>query len=134
MTIEQTRAIMEPYAASHDPKYIAENGVFIDMSSGERHQGREAIGGMLDYVYHQAFDAHPEDVKMAIGEGAATLEATFTGRHIGEFAGLPATGRRVRVPLCVSYDVGEDGIREARIYMMANVMIEQLGEMPEVQV
>lgn len=127
MTIEQTRALFEPYANSHDPKYLAEDAVFIDTASGQRHEGREAIGEMLHHVYHVAFDARGENLRLLIGEGKATLEATFTGKHIGEFAGIPATGKHVRVPLCVVYDIAEDGIKEGRIYMQAAVMMQQLG-------
>ena len=127
MTLEQTRAIMEPYAASHDPRYLADDAVFTHMGTGERHEGREAIGAMLRWIYHEAFEARAEDPRLSIGEGKATLEATFTGTHTGEFAGIPATGREVRVPLCVTYEVAEDGIKEARVYLLAGVMMQQLG-------
>jgi len=130
MTVDDTRKIMEAYAANHDPKYVASDAVFIDTASGTRHEGREAIGAMLNYVYHVAFDARAEGTRLIVGEGAATLEATFVGKHIGEFAGIPATGRDVRVPLCVTYDISPDGITEARIYMQAAVMMQQLGAVP----
>lgn len=130
MSIDTTRAIIEAYATSHDPKYLAEDVVFTELSSGQQHSGRKAVADMLHYVYHVAFDAHPEPVNMIIGDGKATLEAIFVGRHIGEFAGIPATGREVRVPLCVTYEVAEDGIKQARIYMLAGVMMQQLGVMP----
>ena len=126
MTLDQTREIMEAYAASHDPQYIAEDAVFTHMGTGERHEGREAIGEMLDWIYHVAFDARAEDPHLIIGEGQATLEATFTGTHTGEFAGVPATGREVRVPLCVTYELDERGITGARVYMLAGVMMQQL--------
>lgn len=127
MTIEQTRSIIEPYAQGHDARYVAEDAVFVDTASGQRHEGREAIAEMLNWVYHIAFDARAEDVQLIVGAGKAALEATFVGRHTGEFAGIPATGREVRVPLCVTYDVAEDGIKEARVYMQAAVMMQQLG-------
>ena len=127
MTIEQTRARIEPYVRSHDPQYLAEDAVFIDTATGQRHEGRDAVAEMLHWIYHVAFDARAEDHRLIVGEGTAALEATFAGRHIGEFAGIPATGRTVRVPLCVTYDVAEDGVKEARIYMQAAVMMYQLG-------
>jgi predicted ester cyclase len=58
-------------------------------------------------------------------------EGEFVGRHIGEFAGIPATGREVRVPICVAYDVKGDKITRARIYLLASVLMQQLGAMPE---
>ena len=127
MTIEQTRAHVEPYLRDHDASLLAPDVVFIDMSSGARHEGRDAVGGMLHYIYHVAFDAHAETRSLIIGEGLAAIEGDFVGRHIGEFAGIPATGREVRVPLCVAYVVGEQGITEGRVYMAGNVMMQQLG-------
>jgi hypothetical protein len=127
MTIEQTRALVEPYLAGHDAGKLAPDVVFIDMSSGARHEGREAVGGMLHYIYHTAFDARAETRSVIIGEGLAAIEGDFVGRHTGDFAGVPATGREVRVPLCVTYVVGEQGITEGRVYMPGNVMRKQLG-------
>jgi predicted ester cyclase len=127
MTIEQTRARIEPYVRSHDPQYLAEDAVFIDTATGQRYEGRDAVAEMLHWIYHVAFDARAEDLKLIVGEGTAALEARFVGRHVGEFAGIPATGRTVRVPLCVTYDVAEDGVKEARIYMQGTVLMVQLG-------
>lgn len=127
MTVARTREILEAYAANHDPQYLAEDAVFIDTATGQRHEGREAIGEMLNHVYHVAFDARAEDPRLIVGEGTAALEATFVGTHIGEFAGIPATNREVRVPLSVLYEVGPEGITEGRIYMQAAVMMQQLG-------
>ena len=44
------------------------------------------------------------------------MEGHVTGKHIGEFAGIPATGKEIRVPICVSYDLEDDKIQRARIY------------------
>lgn len=69
---------------------------------------------MLQHVYYAAFDAHAEPVN----------------RIIGEFAGIPTTGRDVRVPFCVNYEVAEDGIKQARIYLLVGVLMQQLGATP----
>ena len=57
--METTSAIKNvvTYFNTHDTIYISENAVFIDMSSGEETIGRKAIGDMLHYIYHVAFDA-----------------------------------------------------------------------------
>jgi len=130
MTVADTRAVIEPYTANHDPSYLTDNAVFVHMATGERHEGREAVGRMLNYMYHEAFDAHAERVALIVGEGAATLEATFVGRHIGAFAGIEPTGREVRVPLVVTYEVTPEGVSGARVYMAMSVMFAQLGAQP----
>jgi len=36
---------------------MAEDVVFTHMATGDEHRGPAAVRGMLDYMYHQAFDA-----------------------------------------------------------------------------
>lgn len=122
----QTKANMDAYFKTHDVKYVAEDAVFINMATGERHQGRDAIAGMLHYIYHVAFDAKATINNRIITEDKAMLEGFFIGRHIGSFAGIEATQREVNVPLCVAYSLEDGLIQEARIYMQVNVLIEQL--------
>jgi len=117
---------VEVYFRTHDPQYVAADAVFVDMNTGEKTQGREAISQMLNHIYHVAFDAHAEVRHTLVTDNHAVLEATFKGKHIGEFAGFPATGKEVNVPLCVTYDLENDLIKRARIYMAAGAMVAQL--------
>lgn len=118
---------MEAYFKTHDVKYVAEDAVFIDLSTGKETKGREAIGQMLHYIYHVAFDATADVRNKIITEDKAMLEGFFKGRHIGEVDGLKATNKEVNVPLCVSYDLENGLIKEARVYMLADVMMRQLN-------
>jgi len=118
---------MEAYFKTHDTAYVAEDAVFKNMTTGDETKGRKAISEMLHYIYHVAFDAHADVTHTIVTEKNAVLEATFSGKHIGDFAGIPATGNEVSVPLCVTYDLNEAGlIKEARIYMLTDVMMQQL--------
>jgi len=122
-----TRENILDYFKNHDLKYIAEDAVFRNLSTGEAYTGREEIGGMLHFMYHVAFDAKAEVVNAVITEDKAVVEAYFKGRHVGEIAGLKATNKEVDVPLCVSYDVKDGLIQQARIYMLGEAMMTQLG-------
>ena len=104
MTVESIRQNVNAYFQTHDAKYLTEDAEFTDLTTGQVTKGREAIGQMLHHIYHVAFDARAEISNTIITENRAVLEATFTGKHIGEFAGVAATGKNVRVPLCVVYD------------------------------
>lgn len=64
---------------------------------------------------------------MRVGEGAAVVEAVIVGTHTAEFAGVPATGREVRIPLVVSYRVAEEQIQEAHVYMLVASFLQQVG-------
>ena len=122
----ETLKNMEAYFKTHDVSYVAEDAVFVNLGTGERTEGRIAIGEMLHYIYHVAFDAKAEVTHSIITEDKAVLEGFFVGKHINDFAGLPATQKNVRVPLCVSYDLENSMIKEARIYMLGDVMMKQL--------
>ena len=117
---------MRDYLRSHDARYVTDDAVFINRATGERFEGREAIGKMLQFFYHIAFDAHAEFPNVLVTEDRAVAEGLFIGKHIGEFAGIPATGKIVSVPLCVTYNLENGLIKEARIYMMGDVLIRQL--------
>jgi steroid delta-isomerase-like uncharacterized protein len=126
----ESKHIMKPiehYFETHDAKYLAEDTVFIDMSMNELTIGREAVGKMLHYMYHEAFDAHAEITNTIICDDNAILEANFIGRHIGEFAGVPATNKSVNVPLCVVYDLENELIKVARVYLLSSVLMQQIA-------
>jgi steroid delta-isomerase-like uncharacterized protein len=98
------------------------------MATGDEHRGPEAVARMLHFIYHVAFDARAETRNMVFADGQAVLEADFVGTHIGEFAGVPATGKAVRVPLCVVYDVEHDKIKTGRVYFEVPAFLRQVGQ------
>ena len=129
MTIESTRETMMRYFNSEhgDVSMMAEDVVFTVMATGQENHGREGVLGMLNYFYHIAFDATANTRITLFGENNAMVEGDFVGKHIGEFAGIPATGRDVRVPICVVYDLENDLIKRGRIYFEMPVLFQQLG-------
>lgn len=124
LEIEET---INNYFETHDTKYLTEDTVFIDMGTNELTIGREAVGNMLHHIYHVAFDAHAEITNTIITDNKAVLEANFIGKHIGDFAGIATTNKSVNVPLCVVYDLENNLIKMARIYLQSNVMMQQLS-------
>lgn len=118
---------MLDYFATHDVKYIAEDGVFRNMGTGETYRGRAEIGAMLHYFYQVAFDARAEMTNHFITEETAMVEGMIRGKHTGEFMGIPATGKEINLPLCVTYRLKNGLIQEAHIYMMNDVILRQLG-------
>lgn len=129
MSLARTREAMERYISSahSDLSMMAEDVVFTTMATGEEHRGVDGVRRMLNHVYHEAFDAHAETRNLICAEDRAVLEGTFVGTHKGTFAGIPATGREVRVPLCVVYDLKDGRITHGRVYLEVPVMLRQLG-------
>ena len=90
-----TQRNMQEYSQTHDVQFVAEDGVFKNMATGETYKGRAEVGSMLNYMYHTAFEATAETTSEIITEDKAVLEGIFKGKHIGEFAGIPATNKEV---------------------------------------
>jgi steroid delta-isomerase-like uncharacterized protein len=129
MSVQRTRDVVERYlnSAHSDLSMMAEDVVFTTMATGDEHRGVEGVRRMLDYIYHQAFDARAETRNRIYADDRAVLEGYFIGKHIGTFAGIEATGRQVKVPLCVVYDLQDGKILQGRVYLEVPVLMQQLG-------
>lgn len=127
MSVEETGRVVQGYLEGHDTAYLAEDAVFTDTASGQRHEGREAIAAMLEYVYHVGLDAKAELRNLIVADGHAAVEAEIVGTHTGDFAGMPATGSHVRIPLCVTYRVSDQQIQQGTVYLGLTNFLEQIG-------
>ena len=129
MSLERARSNFQRYidSAHEDLSMMARDVVFTNMATGDRHEGVEGVRQMLQYIYHAAFDAHAETRTVVVTEDHALLEGDFVGRHIGDFAGIPATNKDVRVPLCVVYDLEDAMIKRGRVYFEVPALMQQLG-------
>ena len=108
------------------PAYFTDDVVATFEGTDQRAVGREAAGQLIRYVHEGAFDARPELKNLLVDDGKAAIEADFAGTHTGEFAGIPPTGRAVRVPYSVVYDIRGDQISALRIYFPMSLLMEQL--------
>lgn len=92
---------------------------------------RHGIGGVRSY-YEELLRAIP-DLQIDVQRSYATddnviLEVTIRGTHLGPWRGLPATGRRVEVPLCGIYDFdADDRLAGETIYYDRATVLQQLG-------
>jgi steroid delta-isomerase-like uncharacterized protein len=127
--MESTRkTITQYFDANHDDlTMMADDVIFTVMATGAEHKTPEGVAQMLHYFYHIAFTADATPTNLIIGDGHAVWEGTFHGKHMGEFAGMPATGKEVRVPLCVVYDVEDEQITRGRVYFEMPALFAQLG-------
>lgn len=129
MSVESTHATMERYfnAEHEDTSMLADDVVFTVMATGQKASGPQAVLEMLDLFYHGAFEADTIPRSFIVTDGKAVGEWDFAGKHTGEYAGVPATGKEVRVPLCVVYELENDKIKRARIYFEIPAFLQQVG-------
>ena len=108
------------------PAYFTNDVVATFEGTDQRADGRAAAGQLIRYVHQDAFDARMELKNLLTDQGKAAIEADFAGTHTGEFAGIPATGRKVRVPYSVIYDLRGGQISAVRIYFPMSQLMQQL--------
>ena len=106
---------------------MADDVVFTMMATGEETKTPAGVLAMLHHFYHVAFDATADIKNTVFADGKSLVEGDIIGKHIGEFAGIPATNKDFRVPICVVYDLENDQIKRGRIYFELPVLMQQLG-------
>jgi predicted ester cyclase len=129
--MDTERRVMQDYVdalvkRADFPSYFTEDVVATFEGTDQRAEGRDAAAQLIRYVHEVAFDARAEVKNLLAEGGKAAIEADFVGTHTGEFAGTQPTGRAVRVPYSVVYDLRGDHISAVRIYFPMSMLIEQL--------
>ena len=107
-------------------RFFADEVVWETPETGERIVGRQAVRDFIIAFHRKMFDARPELKHLVVAEDAAVVEADFVGTHTGEFAGIPPTGAKVRIPYCVTYDLVNGEIVALRGYLPVAAMVNQL--------
>ncbi len=129
--IETARMTMNSYvdaliAREEFAKYFAPDVMLRMMGTDQEAHGSDGVEGLIRYLHERAFDAHPELKSLLVDGERAALEAEFVGKHVGDFMGKAATGKQVRVPYSVVYDLEGDRITALRIYMPMDTLLRQL--------
>ena len=129
--IETARTTMTAYLdalvgrGTYDTFFTADASLYVMGTDQEAH-GRDPVVGLIRYLHEQAFDAHPQLKCLLVDGEKSAIEADFVGKHIAEFAGKPATGKEIRVPYSVVYDLEGEQIAALRIYGLLDGIIRQL--------
>jgi steroid delta-isomerase-like uncharacterized protein len=106
--------------------YLSDDVLWTFMESGEEVRGREQVRDLIVNLHTQAFKATPELRSLVVGDGVVALEALFNGTHVGDYEGVPATGRTVSLPYAIFYTIEGDRITEFRAYWPTKALVGQL--------
>jgi hypothetical protein len=126
---KETGEVIEKYLKTKDSSLIAEDAEFLVMGSNELAKGRDSILKFLEYFNRQAFTADVKPRNLIVGAGKAAVEGEFCGRQNLAVAGIsPAkSGRKVCVPICITYEVCDNKIKSAHIYFETEALRQSGG-------
>jgi predicted ester cyclase len=132
MSADQLRDTMNAYveallARGDYRRFFADDIRLEIVGTDQSARGAQSAEQAIRFLHEVAFDARPEIVNVLVDAHGAAAEAMFVGKHIGEFAGIGATGRTVRVPYSVFYDLDAGVITALRIYMAMDQLLTQIG-------
>ena len=97
------------------------------MATGQVYDGDDEV---LAYHRNQrtAFpDQRHENVRTHVADDAVITEFDLLGTNLGDFYGLPPTGKAFRVPVVAVFFFDGDRITNERIYLDTATLLTQIG-------
>jgi steroid delta-isomerase-like uncharacterized protein len=107
---------------------------YDDEAWGEHHEGRDGVRLFYEQLMKALPDLVIDVLRRHVTDDAIILEVMISGTQLGAWRGLPATGRRVEIPLCGVYTFdGADRLAGEKIYYDRGTVLRQLGVFHEPQ-
>lgn len=107
---------------------------YDDEPWGEHYTGRNGVQLFYEQLMKALPDLDIEVVRRHVSDDAIVLEVRIRGTHLGEWRSLPASGRRVDIPLCGIYTFdADDRLAGEKIYYDRATVLRQLGVFHEPQ-
>jgi len=101
---------------------------YDDEAWNEHYKGSNGVRRFYEQLMKALPDLQIEVLRRHVADDAILLEVMIRGTHLGEWRRLPATGRRVEVPLCGVYSFdSDDRLAGERIYYDRATVLQQLG-------
>ena len=120
---------------THDADSVAgwfeEDGVQRVIPSGTEASGRDAVREAMAGLFNAFPDFHLTVRDLFTAGDRTCIQCVSTGTHQAEYAGIPATGRRIELDLCLVFRWGPNALAaEEVVYYDAAAMLVQLGVLP----
>ena len=133
-TVTTTRATMDDYLEALTSRgnfavYFTDDVTFELIGTDQVIKGRSPVEDFIRYAHETAFDSTVEVRTVTVDDDRdrCAVELVFSGPHTGDFVGIAATGKEVRVPYSAHYDLTGDGISAVRAYGILQELISALS-------
>ncbi len=104
------------------------DGRYDDEPWNEHHTGLDGVRKYYAELLRSVPDLYIDVQREYVAENAVILEVIIRGTHLGAWRGLPATGRRLAIPLCGVFTFDDrNRLSGERIYYDRASVLMQLG-------
>jgi steroid delta-isomerase-like uncharacterized protein len=97
------------------------------MATGQVFDGDEEVMGYYRTTRTAFPDQRHENSRFHVTDDTVIVEFDLLGTNLGEFYGLPPTGRSFRVPIIAVFFFDGDRITNERIYFDSASLVTQIG-------
>ena len=97
------------------------------MPTGQVFDGDAEVMGYYRTTRTAFPDQRHDNVRMHVADDAIVSEFDLIGTNLGEFYGLPPTGRAFRVPVIAVFFFDEDRITNERVYFDTASLLFEIG-------
>jgi steroid delta-isomerase-like uncharacterized protein len=97
------------------------------MATGQVFDGDDEVMGYYLTTRTAFPDQRHENVRYHFSDDAVITEFDLLGTNLGEFYGLPPTGKAFRVPIIAVFFFDDDRITNERIYFDSASLVSQIG-------
>ncbi len=105
----------------HQPRYEL---------NGRPSDGAQAVRELLGGFMSGFPDFHIEPVRLRHLDDGVLVEGTITGTHLGEWAGVPPSGRSVAVPVVGIFEFDDDRLLCEKVHLDMAALLSQIGALP----
>jgi steroid delta-isomerase-like uncharacterized protein len=120
---ENRRDVAATLKTFHRPRYEV-------VPLGEPVDGAGDVEGLLTGLFEGFPDFRAEIERLHHSDSVVAAEIRMRGTHRGPWAGLPATGRSVDVPLLSLFAFEGDKLVCEKVYFDMATLMRQLGALP----
>lgn len=95
--------------------------------TGDVYDGPEEVAAYYEETRAAFPDQRNEPIALHHADDAVILEAMLYGTHLGNYRGLPPTGRSFEMRFCAVFDFDDDRLLCERVYFDTGTVLRQLG-------